>query len=536
MAASSTKQQPAQAPLPRKTVLRADMVESARLWATMQPGIFDHTIWDTATPGFGLRVRRRYQDARARLIWVARAHVYGKRDSGRYSLGEHPAIGIAAARAECLRVLSSLRSGKTPADARAQLRKELTEARAARRSTWAWVMDAYQTPPPNLMPEEQKAWLRRYRDRALAAKWVCRHPSLTTLANTPLMQLDVEVVHKSFDPLLKLAPISVTPGKAREPFGGAGNPGGSLSSLLKLARHCRHAWNDCKLPRPALNPFAAWFSDTEVPAVPPRQGALTMTGKTDAATASRRWLLALLSAREDPGTRTHADHLLLCLLWGSRSRETALLTWADVQFDNEHPHILFRAATTKTGRAALRPLLPWAREILKSRHALAKKDRATSPGDPVFWSPLPELRHRPISAPGNALLRDLDAAAWPEPPARNTTRKRITAHDLRRTVAAGLYSQTLNLESVAMALGHASAESVTTGYIAIVSRLQAFAPIYAAWERQLRRYLELPPLEPDSAAAPAQPVPPQLVDVVLTIAASHGLTVADLLAALSQRA
>lgn len=530
MAAHSSRQQPMQAVLPRKAALRADTMESARAWADSQPGIVDHTIWDSATPGFGLRVRRRDPGAPVRLIWVARARARGKLDSGRYGLGEHPAVGIAAARAECLRVLAALRNGQTPAEARAALRKQSEDAKAASESTWGWVMDAYQTAPVSLLPEEQAAWQRRYRDRALAAKWVCKHPSLANLASTPLLKLDVGVVQAAFDPLLKRAPISATPGKARQQ-----GPGGSLSSLLKLARHCRHAWNDSKLPRPAANPFAAWFVATELPAVPPRQGALTMSGNTVAAAASRRWLAALLDARECPATRTHADHLLLCLLWGSRERETALLTWADVLLDDDHPHIVFRASTTKTGRAALRPLLPWAREILVARLKLAKKDRAARPKDPVFWSPVPTLRHRPVSAHASALLRDLDAAAWPDPRAHGVARKRITAHDLRRTVAAGLYSQTLNLESVAMALGHASAESVTTGYIAVIARLQAFASIYAAWERQLRRYLELPPLK-SAAATPTQPVPLQLVDGLVAIAAAQGLTVADLLAALNQRA
>lgn len=473
---TSTKQRITHEPL------RAAGVRAALEQAGQDAQALDWIVWDTSLRGFGLRLRRRTPGGRLSAAWFVRARAPAG-ESVRYTLARHDRLTLEQARRWGRQALADIQQGITPTAER----KRQAAARAAQvaqnttlmQAVWAYaglpaapshkaMVGILDDPPPL-----DAANRGRDKDRRLAARWLLEASEsravlmqgLRALTHAALVAITPPDVDRAFAPLF--ASHEAAAGPAR-----------SVASSLKLFRHLRAAWNLCPVPgKPARNPFIDWRQQHKLPRVEPRQGALLLSSDDNQRReAARRWLTALLDHREQAAWRDSADHLLLCLLWGTRARETCWLRWTDVQ--KSPPHVIFRV--TKTQRITIRPLLPWARQVLDARRAI------TGARGWVFASP--QGHDRPMK-PRRDLLDALAEAA----------RIRITPHDLRRTVAAGVQDQGLDLQAAGLALGHAGAEDTTTGYLSAHARLTILRGVYGAWESTLRRFLDLPALEPEAA-------------------------------------
>lgn len=260
------------------------------------------------------------------------------------------------------------------------------------------------------------------------------------------------------------------PGKKRKR--GAG-PHGDVASAWKLLRHCSAAWSAEENPKGPANPFAAFRKRhmKTLPKVERRRTSLQTHGPKAAA----KWLKALLKLRKDKDhtTAVGADYFLCLLLWGGRRTEVQMLRWSDVDFDVGT--VRYREAHTKTRRALIVPLAPWATEVLRERRAKNKRaELDTGPDDWVFAS----------AFVGKHLveIRDLQQRLF------EASSVKLGPHDLRRTVASDLFGDTQNLDTVGLALGHVSSEgNVSAGYVVDLERLRALRPLYEAREQRLRQ-------------------------------------------------
>ena len=470
------------APFPERAHLSTTLVRD--LVASLRHGdCIDRTVWDTTQAGFGLRLVRRKVGGSLALTWIARRRLPGV-SAVRVVLGHASTLRAEDARKRAREALSAMDQGRDPRE-EANARRAAREARrVARLRTWAVVMRDYaDKAPKSLRPETRRA-------RNLVAAWIERaseapaghvYAGLAALARTPVIEVTDALVSAALDPILAIAPLTA-------PAGGPGSgdrsrgPMRSRASLLKLFRAARAAWAAEPSMSGRPNPFDTWrkahHKQFEPP--PPRETALNLRAGEDSPAA--RWLRALLEARQDPASATAADWVLMCLLWGSRAAETAALRWRDIVLNAAIPHAVFRADTTKTRRAVSRPIRSWACEILARRLEHARAQQLDGPDMPVFLSPaiVSAKQGMPISTAPRRLLAYLEQMAG----------ERYTLHDLRRTVASGLFASGHALPSASLVLGHATA-SITAQYIVPEAPLSAMVPIYDAWEKQVRKAASL---------------------------------------------
>ncbi|WP_343214987.1 tyrosine-type recombinase/integrase [Dokdonella sp.] len=260
------------------------------------------------------------------------------------------------------------------------------------------------------------------------------------------------------------------PEKKRER--GAG-PRGDVASAWKLLRHCSAAWSAEERPKGVVNQFAAFRKRHKktLPKVERRRTSL----QTHGSHASARWLKALLAERESKNhtMAVAADYFLCLLLWGGRRVEVQKVRWSDIDF--EVGTVRYREAHTKTRRALVVPLTPWAAEVLRERKAKNKAAGLGVAGDDWVFASKMDGKHL-------VEVRDIQEAL------RSTSGIWLGPHDLRRTVASDLFGDTQNLDTVGLALGHSgSEENVSAGYVVDMERLRALRPLYEARERRLRQ-------------------------------------------------
>lgn len=499
------------------------------------PGVVDQSIPDTgagAVTGLAVRVQRRRPEASLSVRWVCRRRIKGGTPV-RVVLGDALTMPRDEARKRAFSALNALVDGKNPNDERrAAARQREAERAAARR--WRDVLDAYATPDANTGRRPAT-----YSARRLVAQWFHRADqerrnggrnqgvsALAVIANcevsTLAMPSEAARLFAGLAPLLAVP--ETAPRGARHD--GVWGPFRSRASVLKMLRVCSGAWNaDPSLPR-AANPWAAWRhqSGKQFQPPPPVERHLLFPITPEHAKAegaqspAARWVRALAAVRHDAQRdttlRAQADWLLCCLLWGCRATEAALLTWRDITLDDTYiARVTFRADTTKVGTVGHRPLLPIARAVLDARRPRAPDPDAwvfrgaqclrnarshphdaaeRLPRDATHWTaatvtPLLERITRRADPDAARSHANAIASGIVSAHAHTTSRLWITPHDLRRSIAGWLLSQSgLPAEAANMVLDHARG-STTAGYQQHRDeRVRAQVPIYERWEAVIR--------------------------------------------------
>ncbi len=484
----------------------------------------------------GVRVRRRVPGGRLTAVWTVRARPKGG-DSVRVRLGDARLLGCREARRQAAPHIAALMDGSNPLETLRHASKQRAALRDRTRRTWQDVLEAHANPahPSGRRPGTLAArrvvarWSRRALDEDSTD---ARVTALRAAARLSLADLltphGAEVMVAALRPLLD-APASAPTGRFAGPESAAPwGPWRSRSSAIKLLTEWRAAWRAEPTLRDTPLPWQAWQQQarTTLRTPPPKTRALVLrdaTRRLDPSSTGARWVRALLAVRERAyreqvrtGARSampaQVDCLLLVLLLGSRLTETALLTWADVEWEaNPVPHIKMRDTTTKGRRAILRPLLPAARALLDARRAALTLAQQRDDSQWIF----PGAQHRHAGAPedapptaehwsGASLVPVLDAVVAEADPeavaafaaARQAGKARphahavpsplwVSPHDVRRTLAGWLAGEPgMSPLAAEMALGHA-AGGVTAGYRTPHDRLLALLPVYERWEHAL---------------------------------------------------
>lgn len=418
------------------------------------PVVREWTLRDSNLTGFGIRLTKG-----SKSYFVQRKR--GGSSSDRYRLTEQHSL--TAARTQAQQWLGRMADGDDPRPALAEKDTARKDVRIRQAYTMERVMEAYATSGVGLRPATVY-------DREIALRWLRSEP----LAKVPLDELTRSHVEQTFAPMMAAAEstrnaLQADPNLRRKRGGG---PHTDVASAWKLLRHCAAAWTAEESPKGLMNPFAAFRkrNGKTLPKVKRRTASLQTQGE-----AGTRWLKALLELRNAPEhvTSVVADYFLCLLLWGGRRTEVQKLRWSDVNFDIGT--VRYREAHTKTRRALVVPMAPWAAEILQERRV---KNKAMALGaesdDWVFPSVLPGKHIVEV--------RDLQNQL------KEKSGVRLGPHDLRRTVASDLFGDTQNLDTVGLALGHAGSEgNVSAGYVVDLERLRALRPLYEARERRLRQ-------------------------------------------------
>ncbi len=449
------------------------------------------TLRDATLPGFGIRLTKG-----AKSFFVQRKR--GGSTSDRYRLTDQHSL--TAARAQAQKWLGLMANGGDPRPALADMDAGRKDARTRKAYTLERVLEAYATAGVGLRPATVY-------DRQIALRWLREEP----IAKLPLDALTRANVEETFAPMMKAAEAAradrlAHPDKKRTR--GAG-PHGDVASAWKLLRHCAAAWSAEENPKGPMNPFAA-FRKRHMKTLPKVERRRTSL-QTHGADASTKWLKALLTARKsrEHTTAVAADFFLCLLLWGGRRTEVQLLRWSDVDF--EVGTVRYRGAHTKTGRALVVPLAPWAADVLRERKAKSKAAGLGVGADDWVFASRVDGKHLVEVRDFQAELRET-AGIWVGP------------HDLRRTVASDLFGDTRNLDTVGLALGHAGSEgNVSAGYVVDMERLRALRPLYEARERRLRQLagleLDVDPLAHLTAAQRA------VFDAAMGMLKSNGIDV-----------
>jgi integrase len=296
------------------------------------------------------------------------------------------------------------------------------------------------------------------------------------LWSVPLLDVDVPLIEKTFAPLFGQS-IRAAQAKLEntEPVKRGGGPGTDVSAVYKCLTHCTTAWNEAKGQKAPANPFPVRRkAQHNLPKIKRRTTVLAVT-----TTDGKAWLKGLLGLCNsvDSAEAMLADYVLLSVLWGGRKTEETWLRWRDINFDGRKA--CFAAQTTKANRDHEIPLTPWTSEILKARLEKNRHENwPVGPNDLVFPYPHTKTRRIEDYRPITRKLLEL-TGLW------------VRLHDLRRTFASAVFGSAKDLGTVAIALGHATGQEVTVGYLPSDETLDALREIYAARERKLRVLVEL---------------------------------------------
>lgn len=409
----------------------------------------DWTLRDELVRGFGVRVTRN-----SKSYFVQRKR--GGSTSDRWVLTQQHSLR--AARAEATEWLGKMARGDDPREEKKERLALHAAVKAARANTFGKAFEDY-------TGEDSTRLLRpsSVKDRKYAMRWMHE----TSLWPVPMSELDKTQVHQVFAPWFAAAEQARA---KRERKRGSG-PAGDLASCYKALRHCRAVWRRAAQPKGDVNPFKEWFEEQSaaLAEVEPRQNTFTR----DEFIA---WLRAMEKARNAPEHRVNvvADFLMLVVLWGFRKRETMLLRWETLNLDAGYGSL--PQLTTKKKRTRYFPLCPWAVDILRGRMKKnAEAGFMTKPQDFVFPSARKEdtsiLEYRYLGA----RLKE-QCGVW------------VGAHDLRRAVATEVFGETLDVNSVSLALGHRK-KNVSVDYIQDLQRV--LRPLFEKREHMLRRLLGL---------------------------------------------
>ena len=441
---------------------------------------------DTELPGLQLRITP------GSIGWYVNRRM-GIHPGRLRSMGAHPDLSVAEARARGRKWLALMAEGKDPLVVK---KEHQVTARAARQRDRLTMKVAYalfqETTAGNVKPSTVK-------DRKKVEGWMDGAP----LWSMPVADIDRAAVLESLDPLR----AHLVDGKRRPTWGPRSLSAGTLHKLYTYLHGAyQFAAVDLKLPV-MESPFAQWRTMVKWPQ-PTRRTTYLPTKKPEGQTwvkalielQARAHDPALLTTRPDPrqpGLKPHTsvlvDFFVLVLLWGTRRTETARLRWQDVHFDDDV--IMLSAEVTKSRKMAAVPLGPWAKDILLQRKAANERWRPDSGQVWVF----PSRQHgKPIAEPRNILetLRE-ETGLW------------ITAHDLRRTMATeiGMEAQMKQLTRLLVAgaaLHHAQGQTggvvsgATEGYL--MDKASALRPLFVERENRLRKLAGLP-VEGEGAVA-----------------------------------
>ena len=291
------------------------------------------------------------------------------------------------------------------------------------------------------------------------------------------------------------------------------SPSSLQQCFVNVAAAYTRAAEDEGLLEKKTNPFTRWRADQKWPAEVLRTKFLELDTPS-----GKAWLERLVAMHEQAtgsGENAHEltkrarageadviqtprgvmiDLALVLLLLGTRIGETSQLRWETVDFDKKI--VTFPASTTKNGKSVEVPLAPWALSILLARK---QANLAWRPEEDSPWV-FPSRKHNAYLPDARPLFRELKTA----------TGNKISAHDLRRTVATefnkqisqGLSRDPRSGEALAAAVMHHEAASrVTQRYVQILP--EDLRCHYEQWEDRLRALLGLPSMrqnvKPDSA-------------------------------------
>jgi site-specific recombinase XerC len=457
------------------------------------PHVKEWVVRDIRTPGFGIRVY-----AGAKSFFVQRKS--GGSTSRRYTLFEQKTL--TSARDQATSWYAEMKDPgfdpKKDLKDRAQVVKEM---RDVRRVTFG---HAYEDFVQDGATRVKDGTLRpkTLDDRKQVTRWM-QHMDLWS---TPLIDVDVSWVDKTFTPLFRQA-AQVAQAKLESigPNKRGGGAGTDLSAVYKCLTHCTTTWNESSEKKVPANPFSAWRKgQKKLPKVKRRTTMLSTT--SDKGVAWLKGLLALCDSM-DPAEAMLADYVLLSVLWGGRKTEESLLRWRDVNFDLQK--VCFSAATTKGNKDHEIPLTPWAIDLLLARRTKnLQKSWSVGPNDFVF--PYPHTKsgriedYRPIT---RLLLEQ--TGLW------------VRLHDLRRTFASAVFGSAKDLGTVAIALGHATGQDVTMGYLQGSEAINALRELYVAREINLRKLVGLDAPTPEDQALTATQI--AIVDSMRDMMKKHGL-------------
>ena len=434
------------------------------------PGKNDWTIRDSTTPGFGVRVTRNVKS-----FFVQRKRKGSTSD--RWVLTEQGSIDKARAQAT-LWYAAMANGGKPPKDIRDKAQVE-ADLKAAKSYTFELAAADYvkdgeaQVQNLALSPATVKG-------RKAVVNWM----KDSDLWSTALAELDVPIVKATFEPLFAAAEKArqakrLQDEDARKKKGGLASDVSAVRNSFVFAKAC---WNWSKGQKVAVNPFSAWADTTKLPKATRRQTVLPIESEAGVA-----WLKGLVALRdsEDPITAMLADYVLIATLWGGRRTELAEIRWVDINYGEAWA--CFAAETTKGNKDHFLPLTSWTTEILKARH-----ERNHAQG----WSVKRSARVFPYPTTKTGKIEDyrpiirklkVDTGLW------------IRLHDLRRTLASSVFGSVGDLGTVSIALGHASSQEVTAGYVQRNVALAALRDLYQTREKKLRQLIGLD-VAPSSAA------------------------------------
>lgn len=279
----------------------------------------------------------------------------------------------------------------------------------------------------------------------------------------------------------------------------------SKGTMDKIYRHLDAAWfRAIKKLVPTISrdqsPFQAWREEHNSDWPKDRHVESALDTKSDAHVAWLRALLDMQKEAHDPAVFTKrastrskdlkphmaamVDWYLCLILWGTRATETQLLEWTQVDFSRSL--VWLSDDTTKSGSLDVVPLTPWAIQILQERQRLNELWRPDDPGKYVF----PSREHgRPISSPRGVLTA-----------LEEKTGIRLTAHDLRRSLARELGSdeelvETARLLVAGAALHHGAGKGgskiagATRRYLE--DKANTLRPLFQKRENRLREILGL---------------------------------------------
>ncbi len=361
-----------------------------RLVESLQAGPRELFVWDTALPGFGLRL----QPSGRRYYVVQYQNRQGR--ARRLTLGPHGALTVDQARRLAGEKLGAARMGRDPAEERAAERRAVTFAQLAQRYRVEHL--------PRNKPRTQRE-NARILDRELL-------PALGRYQVASLTAAEVARLHAG----LRSRPVMANRALAL------------LSSMLTLAER----WglrplgsNPCRgLQRNRERPRSRFLSDRELAKLGTALAELEAEGKVHATAAAAIRLLALT---------------------GARRGEILGLRWEEVNFERGY----LRLADSKTGAKAL-PLSAPAAEIL-AKLPRAGPYVLQAPEDAP--RPILDLR-RPwglvLERAGLAPPRGKKAARAGDP----ASAERIRLHDLRHTHASAAAGAGLSLPLIGALLGH----------------------------------------------------------------------------------
>ena len=251
----------------------------------------EYTVWDTRTPGLGVRIR-----PSGGRSYVYLGPVGTEAAARRHTLGPATRLSLADARYAVLALQTGARAATAP---RSGHNRERMLFRDFLESTWG------------------PAFLGQYKPSTRrGVEWCLRARLLPAFGTTPLIRITPNAVHRWFDRISGTAP------------GGANNALRLLRTILRHAVRCNHLPADpTRSARP--NPRA-------------RQSRFLSRDELD---RLHRTLDAC--ERERPSRASQADIIRLLLLTGCRRGEILHLRWDEVHGDT------LRLTDSKTGPRAV---------------------------------------------------------------------------------------------------------------------------------------------------------------------------------------